>query len=257
MLPELIVLIAFIIGGIVHTVAGFGSALVTVTLTTLFIDIQVATPLQAMAGLSLCVYIFYQHRAHWLWFESLPLIAGVAVGIPFGTYALTSFPKSIVLACLAQVVLGYAVFDLIATRRRGQEELIEDGVDEPKATRTQVGTATIVGFLSGLLVGAYAAGGPPVVIYAAIRRWHKERFKSILQSLFIFSGVFLLAWQAYYGLITRTVGWFALFAFPGLLTGVLIGRIIDRRIDHARFRKLVLAMLLVLGVTLLTRALAG
>ncbi len=257
MTPELVIFVAFLVGGIVHTTAGFGSALVAMPLTTLVIDVRVATPLQALAGLSLCILIFYQHREHWLWWESLPLILGALVGIPIGTYALTSLPQSTVLGCLAFVVLGYAFFDLIATGRRGKEELLDEGADEPSATKIQAGSACVVGLLSGILGGAYATGGPPVVIYAAIRGWHKERFKSIVQSLFIFSGSFLLVWQAAHGLITRDVGRYAIFAFPGLFCGMLIGRAVDRYIDHARFRRLVLGMLVFLGTVLLFRSLFG
>lgn len=257
MTPELVVFVAFVLGGIVHTTAGFGSALVAMPLTTIVIDVRVATPLQAFAGLSLCILIFYQHREHWLWWESLPLILGAVVGIPIGTYALTSLPQSIVLGCLAVVVLGYAIFDLISTRRRGQDELLDERAGEPSATRMQAGSAGIAGLFSGILAGAYATGGPPVVIYAVIRGWRKERFKSILQSLFIFSGSFLLLWQASRGLITWDVGKYAVFAYPGLFTGMVIGRAIDRHIDHVRFRKLVLAVLIVLGIMLLLRSLSG
>ena len=257
MTPELVVFAAFVAGGIVHTTAGFGSALIAMPLTTLVIDVRVATPLQALAGLSLCVLIFYQHREHWLWWESLPLILGALIGIPIGTYALTSLPESIVLRCLAVVILGYALFDLISSRRREQEELVVEGTEEPSATKIQAGSAWVTGLLSGILGGAYATGGPPVVIYATIRGWHKERFKSIIQSLFIFSGSFLIFWQALHGLITRDVGWYVLFAFPGLFLGMIIGSFIDRYIDHARFRTLVLGLLLFLGTVLLLRSLWG
>lgn len=257
MIAELVVFVAYVIGGMVQNVAGFGLALVAMPLVTLVMDVQVATPVQALTGLSACIVIFYQHREHWLWWESLPLTLGAIAGIPLGTYALTSLPQSLVLGCLAVVVLGYACFDLITTRHRSKEELIDEGPDEPSATKIQAGTAGLVGLMAGILGGAYATGGPPVVIYAAIRGWHKERFKCIIQSLFIFSGTFLLFWQALHGLITRAVGWNALFAFPGLFCGMLIGRAVDRFIDHARFRKLVLGMLVFLGIMLLVRSLSG
>ena len=37
----------------------------------------------------------------------------------------------------------------------------------------------------------------------------------MLQSLFLINGVAIFLWQGSSGLLTRDVGWFALFAFPG------------------------------------------
>ena len=42
----------------------------------------------------------------------------------------------------------------------------------------------VSGFLSGLLIGAYNTGGPPVVVYADCRRWNSNQFKSNLQGFF-------------------------------------------------------------------------
>ncbi len=254
MTAELIVFVALTFGGLVHTTAGFGLALVAMPVMTLIISVRIATPLLAIVGLSLSGLIFYQHREHWLWRESAPLIAGSIAGVPVGTYALTSLPPSLVLGFLGVVLLGYAGFELFRAANGSNKDnpspALENNINHLHVTAS----ASIAGFLSGVLGGAYAANGPPLIVYGAMRRWHKERFKSILQSLFIFNGVVIVIWQAYRGLITQDVGWYGLFAFPGLFLGMSIGRRIDRHLNHARFRRVLLGLLLVLGTLLLIRS---
>ncbi|NUM54145.1 MAG: sulfite exporter TauE/SafE family protein [Candidatus Hydrogenedentes bacterium] len=247
---ELIVVLAFALGGIVHATAGFGSALIAMPILTLAIAPVTATPLQNSVGLFLSAWIWYQHRERWPWRDSIPIILFSLAGIPIGTYALVHFSENVVLGVLGGVLLLYAAFEL-----RG---VLLGANWEPASVRrdpTYIG-ASIAGLLSGILGAAYATNGPPAIIYGRLRRWPRAEFKSVLQSLFLISGAASVLWQGAAGLFTRDVGWYALFAFPGLALGAYIGYRIDRRLDHDQFRNVVLGLLVALGIVLLVRAFA-
>ncbi len=247
---EAVVFIALTLGGIVHSTAGFGSALVAMPILTLALSPAVATPLQNTVGLFLCALIWYQHRDVWPWRDSVPIIAFSLLGVPLGTYALTHFSEKSVLLVLGLVLLSYAMFELrgiVLARDATPRGALRDP--------TYIG-ASIAGFLSGILGAAYATNGPPAIIYGGLRRWPRAEFKSVLQSLFLINGIAIVLWQGSQGLITREVGWLALFAFPGLALGAAIGYRIDKRLDHEQSRRVVLVLIAILGVVLIARSTA-
>lgn len=247
-MDEAIVFVALTLGGIVHSTAGFGSALVAMPILTLALSPAVATPLQNTVGLFLCALIWYQHRDQWPWRDSVPIIAFSLLGVPLGTYALTHFREKSVLLVLGLVLVAYALFelrDVFAGRDAAQRVSLRDP--------TYIG-ASIAGLLSGILGAAYATNGPPAIIYGSLRRWPRAEFKSVLQSLFLINGIAIVLWQGSQGLITREVGWLALFAFPGLALGAAIGYRIDKRLDHEQSRRVVLGLVAVLGIVLIARS---
>ena len=245
---EAVVFFALVMGGIVHSTVGFGSALVAMPILTLALAPTTATPLQNTVGLFLSALIWYQHRERWPWRDSVPLILFSLAGVPLGTYALTNLPERFVLGVLGAVLLSYAGLEFSGALRRTPAS--GDGI---RRDPFYVG-ASFAGLVSGILGAAYATNGPPAIIYGSLRRWPRSEFKSVLQSLFLINGIGILLWQGSSGLLTSEVGWFALFAFPGLALGAAIGYRVDKRLDHDQFQKVVLGLLLVLGVVLIARA---
>lgn len=245
---EAIVFCALLLGGVVHSTAGFGSALVAMPILTLALPATTATPLQNTTGLLLSALIWYRHRARWPWRDSIPLILFSFAGIPLGTYALTHVPQRLVLGALGILLIGFAGFEY-ATARFG-------GVAHGQAIRRDPACigASLAGLLAGLLGAAYATNGPPAIAYGTLRRWPRAEFKAALQSLFFVNGIGIVLWQSSRGLLTPEVGWLALFAVPGLALGATIGYGVDKRLDPDRFRSIVLALLVVLGAVLVVRA---
>lgn len=249
MQSEIVIFFALLLGGLVHSTAGFGSALVAMPILTFVISPVTATPLQSVVGLVLSAFIFHQHRGTWPWRDAVPLILFSLLGVPVGTYALVRLPETVVFAVLGATMIGYVAFELIrwrvligAHRRHWNDPTLVGGA--------------LAGFIAGVLGGAYASNGPPAIIYGSLRGWPKGEFKSVLQSLFVVNGLFLIAWQGGSGLLTREVAWYSLFAFPGLIVGAVIGARLDRHIKQALFRRMVLFLLALLGVTMIVRAVA-
>jgi uncharacterized membrane protein YfcA len=109
----------------------------------------------------------------------------------------------------------------------------------------------IVGLAGGVLGGLAGLSGALPTIWASLRGWDKDARRAVFQgfNLTILS-VSLMA-HAAAGLVTAELGHAALLALPGTLVGAFIGQRIYRLLDDHRYDRLVLAILLVAGLTLL------
>jgi uncharacterized membrane protein YfcA len=129
----------------------------------------------------------------------------------------------------------------------GVYELIGFSMPSPQGH----GWTYVVGFLSGILTGAYNTGGPPVVMYASASRWPTLQFKCNLQIYFMAIGYFLIAAHFASGNVTPLVWSYILAAAPGMLIGFFIGVRLGNRLSPHRFRYFVLTLIILLGVRLL------
>src|SRR5690606_35181522 len=110
---SVLIFCAFVLGGLVHTAAGFGSALVTMPLLTTAMAVQQATPLQAIVGCVISLFVLVHNRAGLQWRRALSMAVLSLPGVPIGVYALTEFPSAWVTAILGCMLLGFALFDVL------------------------------------------------------------------------------------------------------------------------------------------------
>jgi hypothetical protein len=109
------------------------------------------------------------------------------------------------------------------------------------------------GSLAGLLGGAIGTPGPPVILYAAAQSWSPRVMKAMLQAFFLVNQFVILANHWWAGLLTREVAWLAcLYAVPSAI-GVTVGIRLFDRINQVRFRRLMFALLFILGLAMCVR----
>ena len=104
----------------------------------------------------------------------------------------------------------------------------------------------LVGAASGLLNGAAGIGGPPaIVFYFATTATAVSRASLI--AFFLFTDVYALAWAGGTGLLA-TAAWPLIgVALPFSLLGIWLGQRGFQRLDDARLRRLIWALLAALG----------
>lgn len=249
-MTALIIAAIFAVGAMVQTIAGFGSALIIMPLLTYFIGIQSAATVMAIAGCAVTVAVLYQNRQGLRWAEAAYLLVGSTIGIPLGTLALKVLPAAPVIALLGAVLLAYAFFRITFGKHLVPETAPPVGTASWRSRLSSVA----VGLIAGLLGGAYATDGPPLVIYGAVKGWPKESFRSILQAVFLVDGVLIIACHGAGGLVSGEVITYSAYGVPGMLAGLGVGMWLDRRINHALFHKLLLVFVVLLGVALIARA---
>lgn len=223
-----------------HSLVGFGSAMVAMALLAESLGLGVAAPLVALLAFTLEGLLLARYRSALNVRAVWRLTAGALVGVPAGVLVLSRLPETLMLTGLGLVIAGYAVYSWLGRR--------------PPELRG-AGWAYGSGALAGLLGGAYNVSGPPVIVYADCRRWSPEEFKSNLQGFFLVSDALVIAGHGLAGHLTAPVWGMYLAALPALGLGLGAGLALGQKVPAAAFRRLTWAVLLVLGARLVWTAL--
>lgn len=232
----ILVLIILFFSTLIRSTFGFGDALLAMPLLSLFIDVQIATPLVQLAASLIALVIVGQNWRKVDINVTWRLIVSSAAGVPVGLLILKSAPKGVIIGLLAALLIGYGLFNLT------QPHLPQ------LANRNW---AYGFGFIAGVLGGAYNTNGPPVIIYGTLRKWSPERFRATLQGYFLPTGMFILLGHALAGLWTRPVWQLFGLSLPLVLVAIFWGDRLNRRIPAHQFDKLIYVVLVGLGVILL------
>ena len=225
---------------LVKSTVGFGDALIAMPIITLMMGTTTATPLVACCTWFITLLIALDGWRLIAWRSAWRLVLAGFFGVPIGVWLLVHAPRHWVIGALGLFLVGYGLYSLMGP------------------TLPVVGSrwAWPLGFTAGALSGAFGTGGPPVVLYAALRRWPPPRFRASIQGVFLPVGAFSLVAHGVAGLFTEEVLRTGLFALPGMILAHGLGLRLSRRFSVERFRGLVHVLLVALGVLLLGRSVA-
>ncbi|MFC2054825.1 sulfite exporter TauE/SafE family protein [Chloroflexota bacterium] len=235
-MPQVIVFVVIFLAVFVQSMAGFGLALVSMALLPGIVGIQVAAPLVALVGIPLEFLLLLKYRSALNIYAVWPLIIASLFGIPLGIFVLKRVDEEIVLTILGIVITCYALYSLLEIK-----------LPQMKHPAWAFGS----GFFAGLLGGAYNTAGPPVIVYGNCRGWLPAEFKSNLQSFFLVGTLFVVAAHALSGNLTEVVLVDFLWTVPAIGLGIVAGTWLDRYLNPALFRKVVLVLLVLMGLRLI------
>ena len=235
-MSELLIALVIFLSVFTQSLTGFGSALVAMAVLPAMLGIQVAVPLVALMGLTIEVSLLLRYHAAFRLQAVWRLVAASIVGIPLGLLGLRQVDENIVLVILGGILVSYSLYALLNLRL---------------PLMKHPAWAYGIGFLAGMLGGAYNTSGPPVVIYGDAQRWEPAEFKSNLQGFFLVTSLFVIAGHAISGNLTSPVGRSYLLALPVILLGIVAGTRLDGRLNPALFRKMVLVLLIVMGARMI------
>ena len=236
MTTQLLVVAVIFLAVFTQSLSGFGVALVAMSLLPVLIDIQVATPLVAVVGITIEFFLLLRYRSALNLQVVWRLIAASVFGIPLGVWALGRLDEKVVLAVLGVLITGYAIYALLNLRM-------------PELTHS--GWVYFSGFMAGVLGGAYNTSGPPVIVYGDCRRWERAGLKSNLQGFLFVSSIFIVIAHAFGQNLTPIVWRYYLLCIPAMVIGIIAGISSDKVIDPVLYRKIVLGILVVLGLRLI------
>lgn len=225
-----------------QSLSGFGFALILMPMAVMLLGLRTATPLVALFGFTLYVVNISRQIRHVRWQDLLPLALGGVLGVPVGVYALTVVDEMIINVVLGAMLIAYAAYNLYRPQWH---------VALPRWT------VYIAGFIGGCLGGAYNTSGPPVILYGRLSGWPREEFRSTLQGFFLLSSTVVILSHYLARHLTPTVLMLYGSTLPALLGGVFFATRLDRRLHPRGFHVLVNGLLLILGLSLMSRGLWG
>ena len=219
--------------------SGFGFSLVSIPLLALVVPVKAAIVGGAVLGLVQSGLVVARDHRHVEWRSAGVLIAAALAGMPIGLLVITHVRAEPLQVAIAVTVL---VFTALLWRR---VRLPTDSLP------AEVG----VGFTSGMLSTSTGMSGPPLVIALQARGIPPSAFRATLATVFSSGSALslLLFWSQ--GLVTADALRVAAAGLPGLLVGILLGEVAFRRVDHERFRSIVLVLLVASAVLALAGAL--
>lgn len=240
-LPQfLVVCMVLAFAEAIYVLLGFGAGLIAVgTLALLVPGLRDVVVLLLLVNLPAELYVVLGSRRHISWRGVLLVYAGIAVGIPLGTWLLAAGDLSLLLTLLGAVLVLVGVAFLVTPRR--------DPVPLPGWI------APPVGLVSGVLTGLFGTGGPPLIFYYQLRGLDKAAFRGNLMAIFLLMTAIRVPSYAAFGLITAPRLWSSLAVFPAVLVGAWVGNRAHLHIEETTFRRLVSVALVLIGLVLLAR----
>jgi uncharacterized membrane protein YfcA len=212
---------------------GFGFAIVATPLLALVMPPSVAVPvailLQIPSGLPMVVRDWRDtdfSAAATAW------IAGVPALVP-GLYLVSRAPPDVMrLAVGAAVILSTVSLALGSKINRAPKTIELLGA----------------GALSGLMQGAVAMAGPPLIVLILASSWTPARCRATLSFFFLLLGTAALLIGVWQGVVTRECIFIAACALPGLLLGQAIGARLFLRIDARKYRTISILSVAATGI---------
>jgi uncharacterized membrane protein YfcA len=230
---------AIFLAAIVRGFSGFGFSLLSITAISILIPPREIVPsiflLEVAASLNLIPSIWREID----WRGITLLLLGYVVALPVGVYALAN-----VAAPPMQIALGIFVI-IIGT-------MMLNGFCFERTPSARAVIAT--GASSGILNGAFGMGGPPVVLLYFSTPAAAAVGRASVIAFFLATDSLGLGELARNGLVTmqsfaRFIVW-----LPALLIGIAVGANGFKRMDEAKFRHVVLIILIGLAVLTLVKA---
>jgi len=235
-------LILIFVAALVQGMTGFGFGLFAVGLLPFLIPVKAVVPFVAFGTLLSVLHSLWALRGRVCPGVALPSLIGALLGTPVGILLLTRLDPRSVRLILGVTLAVFAAYSLGASRA-------------PPSLRLGVRWGYAFGFAGGALGGSVGVGGPPVVIYACFQDWSKDVVKSVLLLNFALTAVLRIVLYSVKGLVTVEVLRFVAYAIPVLFTGTFLGHGLYERVPQAQFRRLLYALLLLIGVLQAVRSL--
>lgn len=232
-----IVLIGAALAGFAQGVSGFAFALVALSIWAWAVEPQLAAPMAVFGAL-----VGQLVALPWVWrgFDLrrlLPIVVGGLIGVPVGAYLLQWLDPTIFKFSLGIFLLLYAPVMLALPPDYKWEHggQAADGAS---------------GFVGGLLGGLAGISGPVPTLWTTLRGWDKDTQRGVLQAFNIAMHVTTLTVYGFSGTITQEA--LVMFAWitPALVIPAILGVLLFRRLNALAFRRLILCLLLISGITL-------
>lgn len=239
LLASFILICAYFIRGI----SGFGSGLVAVPLLAHMLPLTFVVPLILVTDFTASLMLGIHVRKHARWDEIRPLLPFGFLGVIAGTAFLLNVPRMPLLLTLGSLVLLFGLRNVLNLHGSRIIHRI---------------WAVPAGLIGGTVSGLFGTGGPPYVIYLNHRLHKPAELRATFTGLFFLEGSWRITTFIIAGLfndlalITSTLA-----ALPLIAIGLWLGNHVHVGLTKEQMQRLIGALLVFSGASLLWRALGS
>jgi len=222
-------------------ITGFGCTVLALPFVTLLLGLNVAIPVLVIQAWVLALLIVLESRRHIVWHEFRHIALLVGVGLPLGMWLRQSVSEH----DLKWIVAGF----MVAVGVQGLARQFVGGQHSKMTPRKKLFTSMFLP-LGGVIHGAFATGGPLVVIYAARAITDKTLFRVTLCMVWVVMNTILIGQRMASSTLPGSTVKTAMCCLPFTLLGLVFGNRAHYRINERAFRKVVYSVLIASGIVL-------
>jgi uncharacterized membrane protein YfcA len=171
------------------------------------------------------------------WRTAAPFILGSAVGVPGGTVLLTTVDATILRFSIGVLLVIFSLYGLFRPALR--------------PVQSNVPIELSVGIVNGVIGGLTGLGGIAVTIWSQLRGGSKDEQRAVFQPVLFSTFAITAIALGVAGRFTAETFRLYAFALPALVVGLWAGLKLYGRLDDVMFRKIILSLLLVSGLSLI------
>ncbi|MCL7418082.1 MAG: sulfite exporter TauE/SafE family protein [Halalkalicoccus sp.] len=154
--------VVILVASVIHGIAGFGFAQVSMGLMPLFRSPSSASIIFTATAVVSNARVWWSVRDAFDWEKWIVPVSGLVVGMPLGIYVFSRFDEAQMRVAIG-IVLVLAVIIVGATQ---QLDIVTDWIKARDYRPGNIVGAT-AGLLAGIFGGAVAVPGPPMIVYGA------------------------------------------------------------------------------------------
>jgi uncharacterized membrane protein YfcA len=230
-------LTAAFLGGLTSGLSGFAMGLVVSGVWLHMIAPDQNALLIVLCGLVTQSSGIWKVRRQINWRTAAPFIIGSAVGVPAGTALLTSVDATILRFSIGVLLVIFSLYSLFRPVL--------------KPVRSNLPIELGVGVANGVIGGLTGLGGIAVTIWSQLRGGSKDAQRAVFQPVLFSTFAITAIALGVAGRFTAETFKLYAFALPALVVGIWAGLKLYGRLDDAVFRKIILSLLLVSGLSLI------
>lgn len=243
-LNYLIVGFSLLLAAFVKGATGLGFPLIATPMVALLLDIRTAVTVLILPNLFMdSAQVMRDGFPYEIFRRFQALIAPTIIGVFLGTMVLVKLPLWILNACLGVMVLIFVISNLLK-------------FDFTVSPRREKFLSPVCGFVSGFLNGMTNAAGPTLAIYLYSLKLEKRNFVKSIATIFVTTKLSQLVAISTWNLFNWYTIKLSLLVLVFTLAGFYAGVKAQDRVNQQTFNRGLLALLSLVGITLILRAFA-
>ena len=226
-------------GSLIYGITGFGSALLTIPVSSHFMPMPFSLAVFGLADLVNALRVGLENPRLAVKSEVLRMVPFTLVGTVTGVTLLINMPRRWGMLALGIFVMSFALYGLLS-----------------KTTRRIISQrwAPFAGLVGGLTSTLFGAGGPPYAIYLSHRPLTKEQYRATVTMTAIFSISMRVIAFIVTGFVDMRVAVSVIAIIPASLAGVAVATLLFKRMSRETLVRIIEVVLLTTGVSLIARS---
>ena len=233
--------VVVLIAAIVQSAAGFGFSLLAVPLMSLAIPTETAVVVAVSLGMLTSSIQAIAQREHGDRPTILRMLIGAAIGAPFGLLVLSLASNRQLKFGLVVVIIAFLGINLRGLAIERGSRVVD----------------VVAGTVSGVLNTTLSTNGPPLVMALHARHLTPSVFRATISAVLAGTGVITIGLFLASGRYGADVRQLMVLAIPTAIIGYAVGARLRTRIHPSRFRRVVVALLVITAMVTFASALVA